>query len=188
MEREVEQSLIAKSAEGDPSAFRQLVESHQAFAYGLALRFVREPEAAEDIVQESFIKVWRNIGRYDSAYRFKTWLGKIVTNLCLDFVKRNRRANVILDGVLKVQETSYQLDDLEKSELKEIVTRLADQLTEKQKAVFILRDLELLSPEEVCDMLGMSSGNMKSNLYHARIKIKEGLEYYYLEKRLTNES
>jgi len=187
MEQDDEQNLIRKSAAGDHHTFRQLVESHQAFAYRLAYRFLRTPESAEDIVQEAFIKVWNNLTRYDPSFRFKTWLGKIVTNLCLDHLKRARNKWSAGDMPADFQEPSGNSDALEAAELKKIITDLADQLTEKQKAVFVLRDLELMTPEEVCSMLSMSLGNVKSNLYYARIKIKQGLEMYYQEKKSIKE-
>jgi len=68
--------------------------------------------------------------------------------------------------------------------LNKIVWALAKQLTKKQQAAFILRDLEMLSVEEVCAMLNLAPGNLKSNLYLARQKIKEGIQHYYAEKKL----
>jgi RNA polymerase sigma-70 factor (ECF subfamily) len=187
MEPGAERSLIMKSISGNQQAFRLLVEAHLEFAYSLTYRFIREPMESEDIVQEAFIKVWKNLNRYDTSYRFKTWLGKIVTNLCLDNLKSGRRRNLVpLEPT--VREPSYQHQDLESHELTEIVYRLAETLTEKQRAVFILRDLEMFSPDEVCTMLNMPPGNMKSNLYYARLKIREGLEVYYREKRSTEKT
>ena len=77
-------------------------------------------------------------------------------------------------------------DRIESSELKSAVFRLAEQLTPKQKAVFVLRDLEMMEPEEVYKALDMQDGNMKSNLFHARKKIKEGLEKWYQKEIIWN--
>ncbi len=183
MEQEAERSLIRKSAGGDHQAFRALVEDHQGFAYSLAFRFIRDEDQSEDIVQEAFIRVWRSLNRYDPNFRFKTWLGRIVTNLCLDYQKSARnRSEVRESRAHPVQPESSDTNQVEVWELREILYRLADQLTGKQKAVFFLRDLEQLSADEACDMLKMTQGNMKSNLFYARMKVKEGLRIYYREK------
>ena len=181
MDQESELDLIRKSIRGDGQAFRQLVESHQGLAYSIAFRFTRDELESEDIVQNAFVKLWKNLSKYNAEFRFKTWLSKIVTNLCLDYLKSSRRKFV--SGTGWSDETTklsaVPEDKLEEKELRSIVYQLAEQLTEKQRTVFILRDLELLDPEEVCEILKMSPGNMKSNLYYARLKIKEGLTGFY---------
>ncbi len=183
MQQEAELNLIRKAKEADSQAFRALVELHQAFAYSLAHRFTGNEDDAEDLVQESFIKVWKNLDRYNPEFRFKTWLGKIVTNLCLDYIKSGKRKTESRKSEASdqlVMADPLQHDrELEATELKNIIMELARQLTEKQRAVFVLRDLEMLETEEVCALLDMASGNVKSNLYYARLKIKEGLQQYY---------
>ncbi|MBS1557978.1 MAG: RNA polymerase sigma factor [Bacteroidetes bacterium] len=180
MHPEHELDLIRKSQQGDGTAFRLLVESHQALAYSIAFRFTREEQESEDIVQEAFVKIWKNLSKYNTEFRFKTWLARIVTNQCLDYLKSARKKSMSKILISEEMAISHELK-MESEELKTIVYKLADQLTEKQKAVFILRDLEMLEPEEVCSTLQMSDGNMKSNLYYARLKIKEGLRKFYKE-------
>ena len=183
MQAEAEQSLIRSAARGDHQAFRTLVEFYQAFAYSLAHRYTYDEEDAEDVTQEAFIKVWKNLHKYDPQFRFKAWVAKIVTNLCLDYLKSGRRKHE--SGKTKAAETLMvaghrQPDhELEAIELKTIIARLTEQLTDQQRKVFVLRDLEMLSTEEVCQILNMSSGNMKSNLYYARLKIKQELASFY---------
>lgn len=179
MDPEKEFQLIQKSMLGDPQAFRLLVETYQGLAYSIAFRFTREEQESEDIVQEAFVKVWKNLSRYDKQFSFKTWLAKIVTNLCLDFLKSGRRKKMIREHQVKMTEPSVDESKIEMDELKAIVAELASRLTEKQRAVFILRDLEQFTPDEVCAALNMSFGNVKSNLYYARIKIKDGLQKFY---------
>ena len=182
MQKEAEESLITSAANGDHQAFRALVEFHQSFAYSLAHRYTNNEDDAEDITQEAFFKIWKSLHRYDSKFPFKAWLAKIVTNLCLDHLKSGRRKHE--SGMIRADETlmvaGHQPEhELEAAELKTIVARLAEQLTEQQRKVFVLRDLEMLSTEEVCQILNMSPGNMKSNLYYARLKIKQGLATFY---------
>ena len=177
MDQELEENLVRKSAEGDHQAFRQLVESHQDLAYSIAFRFTRNENESEDIVQDAFVNVWKNISRYDSAFRLRAWISRIVTNRCLDYLKSGYKKKMVREHDLP--EAAFEDTQLESEELNSIVLRLASQLTEKQQAVFILRDLEMLTPDETCQALRMSPGNMKSNLYYARLKIKDGLKQYY---------
>jgi len=184
MDQAVELNLIKRSAEGDHQAFRQLVEAHQNLAYSIAFRFTQDENESEDIVQDAFVRLWKNLPKYNAEFRFKTWLSRIVTNLCLDYLKSGRKKKIMGEKNIKGNEPAISEDRLEHEELRLIVFRLAEQLTEKQKAVFVLRDLEQLTPEEVCQTLEMSPGNMKSNLYYARLKIKEGLQKFYHIKKL----
>ncbi len=183
MQAEEELGLIRSAANGDHRAFRTLVEFHQAFAYALAHRYTYDEDDAEDITQEAFIRIWKNLHKYDSQFHFKAWLAKIVTNLCLDHLKSGRRkqeaGKARVDETLMVAGHHHPEHELEAAELKTIVARLAEQLTALQRTVFVLRDLEMLPTEEVCQILNMSPGNMKSNLYYARLKIKQGLAAFY---------
>ncbi len=185
MDQEAELDLIKKAMKGDAVAFRLLVEAHQGLAYSIAFRFTRNEQESEDIVQEAFLKIWKNILRYEREFRFKTWLSKIVTNLSLDYLKSAYKKNNIDKNAndYTMIATSDE-NKLEADELKGIVYQLAEQLTKKQKAVFVLRDLEQLESEEVCRILQLSNGNMKSNLYYARLKIKEGLQKIYKNDEL----
>ncbi len=183
MQKEAELGLIKSAVKDDHQAFRALVEFHQAFAYSLAHRYTNDEDEAEDITQEAFIKIWKNLRKYDPTFPFKAWLAKIVTNLCLDHLRSGRKKHE--SGKTKADETLMVADhhhpghQLEVAELKTIVAQLAEQLTQQQRAVFVLRDLEMMSTEEVCQALSMSPGNMKSNLYYARLKIKQGLAAFY---------
>lgn len=179
MDKEHELNLIRKSQQGDAQAFCKLVESHQGLAYSIAFRFTREEQESEDLVQEAFIKIWKNISKHNAEFRLKTWLARIVTNQCLDYLKSARKKNSTQNIIREEMSISHEEHKMESEELKIIVYQLADKLKEKQKAVFILRDLEALEPEEVCSILQMTDGNMKSNLYYARLKIKEGLKKFY---------
>jgi RNA polymerase sigma-70 factor (ECF subfamily) len=181
MDQESELDLIKRAIRGDRQAFRQLVESHQGLAYSIAYRFTGDELESEDIVQNAFVKLWKNLSKYNQEFRLKTWLSKIVTNLCLDYLKSEKKKRTVDRGHNKemMMLPSPHENKLEEEELRSIVYRLAEQLTAKQKAVFVLRDLEMLESDEVCQILQMTPGNMKSNLYYARLKIREGLKGFY---------
>jgi RNA polymerase sigma-70 factor, ECF subfamily len=178
-----ELEIIEQSKSQDQNAFRELVDLYQGFVYSIAFRMTGVGAEAEDLTQEIFIKVWKNLDRYKAELKFKTWLGKIATNHCLDFLKSSRKKNEMNSiGINeKFQVTDYnQLEqEIDANELHALVMKLAEALTHKQRAAFILRDLEMMDVNEVCEILRMSPGNLKSNLYYARLNIKERLVKYF---------
>ena len=173
---------IIRCKSGDMSAFQSLVEEYQIYAYKLAFRLLCSEDEAKDVVQESFIRVWRHIQKYDLRSKFTTWLYKIVTNLCYDHLKaRNRRTRIFQTDSEKINSnviaSNFDLEkDIGNKELAEIIHNIADKLAPTQKIVFVLRDLQDLSIEEVVAVTGISKGAVKSNLYHARQHIRKKLE------------
>lgn len=179
-------SLIKKAIDGDTLAFRQIVEQHQGFAYAVSYRFTGNEEDAEDIVQEAFIRLWNNLHKYKPEVKLSTWLYKIITNLCLDFLKSRRvkekNNHVDIQSQVNLNSNHKADEPLNAQELHVIIQEAASELTPAQKAVFILRDLEQLSVEEVSEILSMSAGNIKSNLYYARQQVGNVLKKYYQVK------
>jgi RNA polymerase sigma-70 factor, ECF subfamily len=181
-----DRELVEKAVADDARAFQVLVERHQSFVYALAYRILSSGPDAEDIAQETFIRLWKNLKRYRPDVKLTTWLYKIVTNLCLDFLKSRhnkqaRRMGKLEDhtaGASTVTADQSVLDE----ELRAAVEKMTNDLTPKQKTVFILRDIEDLTTEEICEILSMSSGTVKSNLYYARKKMGEMLSIFYQTK------
>lgn len=175
--------LIQEAARGSQQAFRAIVEVNQGFVYAVAFRFVNDSQDAEDITQEVFVRLWKNLHNYKPEVKLTTWLYKIVTNRCLDFLKSkhgSQRKNAVdVDKQLHLAAHSTPERAYQQQELLKIIHAAADELTPRQKAVFILRDLEGLSSAEVCEALSMSAGNVKSNLFHARQKITGKLKTIY---------
>lgn len=179
----IAQEVLHDAMKGNTTAFRTVVEAHQAFAYAVAFRFVRDEEDAEDIVQEAFVRLWKNLRNYRQEVKLTTWLYRIIANLCLDFIKsrrgkEKRNKEELTKGYAAADRTTPE-KEYERSELMQAILTTADELTPKQKAVFILRDLEGLPVEEVTEILSMSAGNVKSNLFHARQKMAEKLKAFY---------
>ena len=174
-----DQLLIRHSIQGDLSAFRRLVERHQSYVYGLAFRSLLHKQEAEDIVQDTFIKVWLNLRYFDFRGKFSTWVYRIVVNLCIDRLKRkNRFALYYMTSLDKNPGWMNQQDEMKKLEEKDFVEHikiLADHLSPKQRMVFILRDLHDLSVEEVSQVMQITEGSVKTNLYHARNAIRLNL-------------
>ena len=177
--------LITGVQHGNHHAFQSLVVKYQQFAFAVAYRFVGNSMEAEDITQEVFLKLWKNIGKYNPGNKLTTWLYQIITNHCLDHLKsvsrRQQMKSVTINPGLSVTEETAHEKQMDDREMLQIITALARHLTPKQQSVFVLRDLEGLSVEAVCDIMGMKADTVKSNLYYARLKIREGLIKYYSE-------
>ncbi|NJM25170.1 MAG: RNA polymerase sigma factor [Bacteroidia bacterium] len=182
----MEKELIDSASKGDRHAFRHLVDTHQRFVLLTARRFVYDMDDAADIAQEVFLKLWNNLPGYNINMKLTTWLYKIVVNQCLDTLKsktyRQRKASTSIDMHLETPSMLNAEQQMEDREFADIVHALCKQLTPKQQAVFILRDVEGLSVEEVMAILSMNAGNIKSNLYHARKQMHEWLKLHYEPK------
>lgn len=183
------QKIIQKIKAGDQNAFRHLVEKHQQYAFRLAFRILCNEEEAKDMVQESFIKIWKNIDKYDTKMKFTSWMYKIVTNSALDRMRvLKRQIGIRLDQVsdLIISNSSGNPNtQLDNNELAQIITTLAHGLSEKQRLVFVMRDLEGFSSEETQEILELAETSVKSNLYHARKAIKEKLNQITSYERRT---
>jgi RNA polymerase sigma-70 factor, ECF subfamily len=173
--------LIERSKKNDNRAFRKIVEEYQYMVYTLSFRLLCNEEEARDTVQDTFVKVWLNLNKYNANNKFSTWLYTIVTNLCLDKLKKlknNFQQNSNDVALLNLVSSENIEQNLINSELGEIISSLTNELTPKQKVVFTLRFLEELEVEEIVIITGLSAEKIKSNLYLARQTIRQKLEKY----------
>jgi RNA polymerase sigma-70 factor (ECF subfamily) len=171
--------IIKQVKLGDHSAFKILVEQYQLFAYKLSFRILYDDEEAKDVVQDSFIKIWKNIHSFNNKQKFTTWMYKVVTNTAIDryrAIKKKSKVDfsIVNDAINNLTEPNTFID-FENKQLGELIKYLADKLSEKQRLVFILRDLQGKDSEEVQEILDISAITVKSNLYHARKIIKQKL-------------
>lgn len=178
-----EQKLIKKCMNGNLDAFDELIEKHEKTAYNLALKMLKNPEDAMDVSQEAFIKVFRSIKTFNFESAFSTWLYRIVTNTCLDFL-RKRSTNVYsIDNPIQTDDGEIERDIpddsdtpeelLEKKLIKELVNNSIEKLDENHKVVIILRDIQGFSYEEISKILDCSIGTVKSRISRARNNLKE---------------
>jgi RNA polymerase sigma-70 factor (ECF subfamily) len=171
--------LLDRVKAGDQAAFGTLVRQYQTYAYALAMRFVWDRAEAEDIVQESFVRVWRHIGSYRVETRLTTWLYAIVTRSSIDRIRRIRRREkleVRSDDADRNPDDAGAPDlhnDLHNAQLVEAIGRLVEHLAPTQRVVFTLRDLQDMPMEEIALITGMSAENVKANLWHARHRMRE---------------
>jgi len=182
---EVEEDVITRSQCRDLAAFEQLVRKYQPYAFSLAMKFLCDEAEASDVVQDSFLRVWKNIDRYDPKQRFTTWLYKIVINLCVDRFRVLKRSRSIFlsrdrDPVMEDLPDERDWETMRSHEqLADIIRTLSGRLSPKQRMVFTLRDLQDLTVEEVVEITGLSTGSVKTNLHYARKSIRDVLVRHY---------
>jgi len=180
-------SIIEQVKEGNKTAFKHLVEEYQKYAFNLAFRVLYNEEDAKDVVQDSFIKIWKNIKSFKTGLKFTTWMYKIVINTAIDKQKSLRMSKAIeLDeisnSILAIERDGPEAR-LNNDQLGKVIEQITSALPEKQRLVFILRDLQGMDPHEVENVLDLTETSVKSNLYHARQVVRLKLEKFLETER-----
>ncbi len=186
-----DRDAVARAREGDQEAFRVLVERYQGRAHGLALRVLRDEEQARDAVQDAFLKVHSNLGRFENRSSFYTWLYRLVMNVCLDAKRRDRSSRFVdtpevgdLERIathesMPATEQHWRSheeapdDALERSELRVAVARAITALPDAARETLILREVEGLSYLEIAEALDIPKGTVMSRLHYARRRVQE---------------
>lgn len=170
--------LIRKAQEGDVDAFESLVRKYQQVVYALCRRLTGAHQSADDLAQETFIKAYFALSRFDSRWPFYPWLRKIAVNTSLNYLKSRSRERPLMDDALAARgpdpRPSPDLPQarLEQAEFEERFRRSVESLPEEQKSVFVLRFYEGLSYEEISRTLDVPHGTVMSRLNRARQKLK----------------
>jgi RNA polymerase sigma-70 factor (ECF subfamily) len=164
-----ERSLAEAAREGDRDAFAGLVRLHQRRAYLVARAIVTVHEDAEDAVQEGFVRAWQAIERFDPNLGFGAWVNRIVANAALDITRRRKvRSTEELNDALQ----SPFRDPAQDAELKSRLAEALAQLPERARSVIVLHDIEGFTHVEIGEMLGIPGGTARSDLHHARQKLR----------------
>ncbi len=181
------QDDLARSKKGDEQAFARVVNECYPITYRFAIHIMHDDQEAEDVVQEAFVRVWKNLDRIDPEKKLTTLLYTIVGNLCIDHLRARKRmlriAPASSDDVEQVRESTMVEDIQSHKEFAAIVRQLSHELPPKQMLVFTLRDIEDLPVEEVAQITGLSKDVVKANLYYARAAIRRSLRLRYSIER-----
>jgi len=175
--------LIEECKGGNFNNFRKLVGITSPIAFSVAFRMLGDEDEAKDVVQETMITIWLKLKKIKSTALFKTWMYRIVVNKCYDVLRRRKRNPEIIADDLTwklISDRVYEEPsaELENKEAALVITLLTNKLSPKQKAVFVLSDLEEISNDEISEITGISKSAVKSNLYYARKNISEMAEKY----------
>jgi RNA polymerase sigma-70 factor (ECF subfamily) len=186
-----ERLLLRKLRERDERAFRELVETYQDRVFSLLYRMIGRRDEAEDLAQEVFVTVFKSIEQFRGESKLSTWLYRIAANHCKNRIKylarRHDRTTGLLDeaservavaqGGAPVGAGRIAPPDqaLEGAENDRIVQRAIAELDEDHRLVVVLRDIEELTYEDICEVTGLPEGTVKSRLHRARLALKERL-------------
>jgi RNA polymerase sigma-70 factor (ECF subfamily) len=175
--------LIEECRGGNFNNFRKLVELTSPFAYSVAFRMLGNEDQAKDVVQETMVTIWQKLKKIKSAEVYKTWIYRVVVNKCYDVMRKRKKNPEFIADEQTWRVISNRISEgpsaaLENGETSKIIGILTERLSSKQKAVFVLSDLEGLSNDEVSEITGISKSAVKANLYHARKSISEKVEKY----------
>ena len=181
MTREQEAAVIQSVLDGDVNAFETLVKEYEKNVYNLALRMTGNSEDAADMAQEAFIKAYNSLTAFRGDSKFSVWLYRIVSNVCLDFLRsRSRKQTVSLstendDGEeveLDIADETHSPEQLlDRSLTRDAVRRGLAALPPNHREILLLREIQGLSYEEIADVLGLEAGTVKSRIFRARKKL-----------------
>lgn len=173
-------AVVQRSLEGDARAFAEIVARYDARLLNFVYRTIGDRERAQDLVQETFVRVYRHLHRFDQSKKFSTWIYTIASNLAKNELRNRSRNPLVLFQTIKKnwdadhrplewEDTQYKPDDLfRKRHLREKVEEAVKLLPEHHRIVFVLRELEGKTYEEIAEISGCNLGTVKSRLNRAR--------------------
>jgi RNA polymerase sigma-70 factor, ECF subfamily len=174
-ETEDETALLARVASGEAKAFRSLVDRHLPTVLAIARRMLRDDAEAEDVAQETLLRLWRNAAGLElGPHGVRPWLRRVASNLCIDRV-RSRRNTTVTDSVPEESEPAGQVRHLAERELGARVDAALKALPERQRLALTLFHYEGMSQIEVGEVLGISDEAVESLLARARRALKGSL-------------
>jgi len=185
LEQPVE-SLIDNARRGDRSALTALIRVASPGIYRFALRMTRSEEEARDVTQETFLRMMRNLERYDPAYNFNTWLYRIARNLCIDRARHRSRWRMAFHAPAEEEEEgdpmavlpdqrNSQLEGLLSREMQERIERCLHQIKPNYREVLVLFHFEELSYQEIAQVLQIPIGTVMNRIFRARQQLREAL-------------
>jgi RNA polymerase sigma-70 factor (ECF subfamily) len=174
-------ALVQKAQRGEMGAFEELVARHRDKIYARAYSMVRSEEEALDLSQEAWVKGWQRLGQFQGESGFATWMTRIVINLCLDQLRRQKRQradsleemNDEGGGVERLMPavTVNPTERLERAELRARIDRAMNSLSHEHRTVLVLHEFEQLEYKEIAQVMGCSMGTVMSRLFYARRRL-----------------
>lgn len=176
-----ERKLIQQVLDGNHEAFAQLVEAYEDKVYNLCLRMCADREDARDLAQEAFVKAWRGLRFYKQEAAFSTWLYRLTSNVCIDFLRQKKRRAAISLTTADDEELQIDIPDPAPTpeqqainqQTKASVSSAMAQLDEEFRLVLTLRVVEERSYDEIAEIMDLKVGTVKSRLARAREKLKK---------------
>jgi RNA polymerase sigma-70 factor (ECF subfamily) len=185
-----DQQVVVHAQQGREAAYRELVARYERPVFTLIFRMVRDRETAEDLAQETFIKVLNNIDRYLPEFKFSSWLFKIANNITIDFLRRKQLDTISIEGapdavteesrratsVALSTQAQSPLEELESKELGTQIEAAIAKLRPEYRACILLRHVEDYSYDEIAEIVKLPLGTVKTYIHRARAELREALE------------
>lgn len=192
-----DRELVEKAKAGELRAFEELVNRYERKVYNIAYRITKNREEAEEVLQETFLSVYKSLKRFKGKSAFSTWLYRIAVNAALMRMRKKRVETVSLDEPLisdngdhlrrEIPDWSTPEDEIEKKRLMQVISEAIDSLPDGYKTVVLLRDGEGLSNSEVAHILKTSVPSVKAKLHRARMHLRSRLSDYFAPSRKRKE-
>jgi RNA polymerase sigma-70 factor (ECF subfamily) len=176
---------------GDQAEFAKVVGAYSGYIYRLALKMVNNPQDAEDILQETFIKAYDAFPKFEGRSKVSTWLYRIATNEALMFLRSKDPTPISVEQPYPQEQEATPKpleivdwcclpeDEMLTDEVRQYLSKSVEELSDALKATFVLRDIEKLSTKETADVLGISESAVKTRLHRARMQLRENLSHYF---------
>ncbi len=174
--------IIERAKKGDQSAFQQIVDKYKTQVASIAYKMVGDYEDAKDISQIVFVKTYQNLVNFDTTKKLSTWLYRITINASIDFIRKHKKhKHELLDNIFgELKEKKQDVEKIyQRNLIKWAINDSMEALNPRQKAVFVLRDLEGLDIKEVAQITGMPQATVRWYLHRARSKLRSELTKHH---------
>jgi len=188
-----DEQLIARVKKGDYDAFERLVRKYEARIFHHCLKFLNNQDEAEDILQETFLQVYKSLDSFRGEAAFSTWLIKIATNNCLMRIRKKKKVDIVsidkpieIDGSQLPREivdwSKNPFSQVSNDEIRAVLDQAISGLPEDKRVILVLKDVEGFSNIEIAEMLGISVAAVKSRLHRARLYVRDIISKYFDDK------
>lgn len=184
-------ALIDEALSGDQAAFEKLMNKYYQHIYNLIYKMIFRKEDVEDLTQEAFIKAFNSLENFDRQFAFSTWLYKIATNNCIDYLRKKKLSTFSIDKEIQSEDSDFKFEipDTEyvpdnkiiEEQRKKIIDEAIESLPEKYKRVIVLRHKKEMEYEEIAEKLELPLGTVKAHIFRGRELLNK-----YLKNKIKN--
>lgn len=170
--------LIDRALAGDQSAYERLMKKYYKLVSNLIYKMIYNKDDVEDLAQEAFIKAFNSLAKFDKQFAFSTWLYKIASNNCIDYIRKRKLNTISIDKEIETSDDDFKFEipdndykpdrEIIESERKQVLENAINSLPEKYKTVIMLRHSEDMEYEEIAQKLNLPLGTVKAHIFRGR--------------------